>query len=204
MKAFIALFAAALIATAADADQSTNRPALTIKANFSVFDLKNYVFIYSNNVPGSDPTNDVVVFDPPAKPGDPPTILTCVWLVATRGTNGKIDTITAHERVRIDHGDRRARAGLGVYTATNEQIVLTGAFDPSDTNGLPALLSPQGNLYGPKIVYDRMSDRLLMPEGVTTVIPPSALSSTNRDKTNKLLFNDKLFSPKPKPSPANQ
>ena len=202
MKALLALFAVTLVATAADLDKATNRPALTIDAKFSLFDLKNYIFIYSNNIPGSDPTNDVVVFDPPAKPGDPPTLLTCVWLVATRGTNGRIESITAHERVKIDQGDRRARGALAVYTATNEQMVLTGPFDPADTNSppWPALFSPQGNLYGEEIVYDRLRDQLIMPKGVKTIIPQSTLSSTNRDKTNKAVLNDKLFAPKPKPS----
>jgi len=204
MKALMVLLATALAAAAAGTNESTNRPALTINAKYSRFDLKNYVFLYSNVT--SFATNDVTVFDPPAKPGDPPTIMTCVWLTATRGAGGKIENITAHERVKIDQGDRAARGALAVYTATNEQMVLTGAFDPSDTNSSawPVLFSSQGNLTGPKIVYDRLNNELIMPEGGTTFIPQSTLSNTNRDKTNKSVLNDKLFAPKPNSSPTNR
>lgn len=204
MKAFIALLSVAFATAAADTNGTTNRLALTIDAKFSRFDLKNNIFLYSNNVPVFDPSNNVTVFDPPAKPGDPPTTLSCVWLIAKRGTNGKIDTIIAHERVKIDQGDRRARGGLAVYTATNEQMVLTLPFDPSDTNSppWPALFTPQGNLFGEEIIYDRLNDQLVMPKGVKTIIPQSTLSNTNRDKTNKSVLNDKLFAPKPQsPSP---
>ena len=204
MKALMVFLAAAMAAAAAGTNESTNRAALTINAKYSRFDLKNYVFLYSNVTSFS--SNDVTVFDPPAKPGDPPTIMSCVWLTATRGASGKIENITAHERVKINQGDRQGRGALAVYTATNEQMVLTGAFDPSDTNSpaFPALFSPQGNLYGPKIVYDRLNNQLLMPEGVTTIIPQSTLSSTNRDKTNKSVLNDKLLAPKPNSSPTNR
>jgi lipopolysaccharide export system protein LptA len=205
MKALIVFLATALLAAAAGTNESTNRPALTINAKFSRFDLKNNIFVYSNNVPVFDPSNNVTVFDPPAKPGDPPTTLSCVWLIAKRAANGKIESIVAHERVQIDQGDRHARGALAVYTATNEQMVLTGAFDPSDTNSpaMPALFSPQGNLFGPKIVYDRRNDQLVMPEGVTTHIPQSTLSSTNRSKTNKTVLNEKLLAPKPESPPPN-
>ena len=192
MKAFLAL----LTVTLATAGADTNRPALTIDAGSSVFDLKNNLFLY---------TNDVTVFDPPARPGDLPTTLTCGWLTAKRGLGGKLETIVAHERVKIDQGDRHARGALAVYTATNEQMVLTGAFDPANTNTppFPVLSTSQGTNYGPKIVYDRLNDQLLMPEGVTTIIPQNTLSNTNRDKTNKSVLNDKLLAPKPKSPPPN-
>ena len=201
MKALIDFLSFALAAAAAGTNDATNRPALTINAKYSRFDLKNNVFVYSNVTSFS--SNDVTVFDPPAKPGDPPTTMSCAWLTATRAADGKIETITAHERVKIDKGDRHARGALAVYTSTNEQMVLTGAFDPSDTNALSALFTAQGSLFGPKIVYDRRNDELVTPEGVTTIIPQSTLSSTNRDKTNKSVLNDKLLAPKPNSSPPN-
>ena len=203
MKAFLVFLAAVLTTVAAGTNESTNRPALTITAKFSRFDLKNNTFLYSNTTPFF--SNNVAVFDPPAKAGDSPTTMSCVWLVATRSASGKIDNIVAHERVQIDQADRHARGALAVYTATNEQMVLTGPFDPSDTNGppWPTLFSPQGNLLGEEIVYDRVNDQLVMPRGVKTIIPQSTLSSTNRSKTNSSPLNDPLFAPKPKSKPPN-
>ena len=69
MKAsFFLLLLCAGIATA-ETNQLPSRPGLKIDAGFGRFNLKENTFFYSNNV---------VVVDPPAKPGDPPTIIRCL------------------------------------------------------------------------------------------------------------------------------
>jgi len=174
MKFFLALLVAAGLASAAETNQFPNRPALTIQADYSVFNLRSNVFLYTNNVR---------VIDPPTKLGEPPTILTCRWAVARMGPNRKLESVFAHDSVAIDQGDKQARGALAVYTATNELMTLTGPFDPNDTNNpLPFLASPQGTNYGTKIIYDRANDQLLI-EQPKTIIPQGTVSG-ERDKTN--------------------
>jgi len=190
MKILLAWLSLTAAVAAADSNPSTNRPALTIDAGFSRFDLKSNFFLYSNGV---------TVFDPPARSGEAPTIMTCKWLTAQRGTNGRLELIVAHESVDMVQGDKNGRGGLAVYTATNELMTLTEAFDPADTNmPMPVLFSPQGTQTGPEIVYDRLHDQLIMPKGVKTIIPQSTLDA-QRGKTNSLGPNDKPLAPKPKP-----
>lgn len=185
MKAFFALLLTLSAVAAAETNQPPSRPALTITADFSVFNLRSNVFLY---------TNHVVVTDPPAKPGDSPTTLTCRWAVARMGLNRRLETVTAHEGVAIDQGDNHARGALAVYTATNELMTLTGAFNPNDTNtpALPVLYSTQGTTqgtnYGTKIIYDRINDKLFI-ERPTTIIPHTSLATADRGKTNSAATN---------------
>src|ERR1051325_4070365 len=189
MKMFLALLFFAAAAAAADTALSTNRPALTIDAGFSRFDLKNNFFLYSNGV---------TVFDPPAKSNDAPTVMTCKWLTVQRSASGRLEIIVAHKTVNIEQGDKHAQGGLAVYPATNELMTLTDAFNPGNTNmPLPVLFSPQGTQTGPKIVYDRIKDQLIMPEGVKTIIPQSTLDA-QRGKTNAPASSDKPLAPKPR------
>ena len=176
MKIFFALLLALSAASAAETNPPPNRPALTITAGYSVFNLRSNEFLY---------TNHVIVTDPPAKPGDSPTTLTCRWAVARMGVNRRLETVYAHEGVAIDQGDSHARGALAVYTATNEVITLTGTFDPDDTNtpALPVLFSSQGTNYGTKIIYERTNNKLLI-ERPTTIIPQTSLSTAERGKTN--------------------
>ena len=152
---------------AADTNRPPARPGLEIKASFSIFDLKNSTAYYSNNV---------VLTDPPAKPGDAPTILHCDELTARRSTSNKIDTIVAFGKVEIDQGDTHARGERAVYTATNEQIVLTG--------GQPMLYSSQGTNTGDVIIYDRLNSKLFITN-VTTILPGTALTNASPASTNK-------------------
>lgn len=176
MKSLLALLLALSAACAAETNQPPNRPALTINAGYSVFNLRRGAeeFLY---------TNHVIVIDPPTKPGDAPTTLTCRWAVATVGTNRRVESIVAHETVAIDQADNHARGALAVYTASNETVTLTGPFNPDDTNSppFPALFSSRGTNYGTKIIYERLNDRLLI-ERPTTIIPQTSLS--DRNKTN--------------------
>ncbi len=176
MKPLFALLLSMIASVAGETNQLPDRPALTIKAGFSVFLLRSNVFLY---------TNGVSVVDPPAKPGDSPTTLTCRWAVARMGLNRRLETVWAHEGVAIDQGDNHARGALAVYTATNETMTLTGAFDASDTNAppFPILYSSQGSSFGTNIIYDRIADKLFIG-GVTTIVPQNTLSSAERHKTN--------------------
>ena len=86
MKTQLSLF---LVCTSALAAAETNQPsrgALEITAEFGRFQLKDNTAYYSNNV---------VVKDPPSKPGDPPTFIYCRELTATCSATGKMDTIVA-------------------------------------------------------------------------------------------------------------
>jgi hypothetical protein len=181
MKALLALLLVVAAAIAADTNQPPDRPALTIRASFSVFLLRSNEFLYTNNV---------VVYDPPARTNDAPTTMTCNWLTAKRGLDGKIETIIAHDRVKIDQGDNHARGHLAVYTGSNEVVTLTGAFDPGDTSvpQLPVLFSPKGTNYGTKIDYHRLEDKLLIKDPVT-YIPQSSLSKGESSRTNSAATN---------------
>lgn len=164
------------------------RPALEITAGFAEFHLKENTVIYSKNV---------VVTDPPSRPGDAPTIIRCRELTAKRTAAGKLDSIVARYDVEIDQGDNHARGQQAVYTATNEWLVLTGGFPPY---ALPILYSSQGTNAGTEIVYDRLHDKLFITNA-TTVIPSATLSKANQKSTNSVILNDKRFPPKPQ-SPA--
>lgn len=159
------LLAASLFA--AETNRPPARPGLEIKASFSIFDLKNSTAYYSNNV---------VLTDPPAKPGDAPTILHCHELTARRSASNKIDTIVAFGKVEMDQGDTHARGEHALYTATNEQIVLTG--------GQPMLYSSQGTNTGDVIIYDRLNGKLFITN-VTTILPGTSLTNASPASTNK-------------------
>jgi lipopolysaccharide export system protein LptA len=155
-------------ALGAETNRPPARPGLEITAKFAEFRLKDNTAYYSNNV---------VVFDPPAKAGDAPTIIHCRELTARRGANGKLESIVAVHEVEIDQGDTHARGQKAVYTATNERMVLTGPFPPFSQ---PLLFSSQGTNSGSEIVYDRLKDKLYITN-VTTVIPSATL---NNARTN--------------------
>ena len=178
----------AALAAEIDVTQTNKpRPALEITAGFAEFRLKENTAYYSN---------DVVVTDPPSKPGDAPTIIHCRELTAVRGAAGKLDTIVAQHDVQIDQGDNHARGQLAVYTATNEWLVLTGGFPPYP---LPILYSSQGTNAGTVIVYDRLHDKLFITNA-TTVIPGATISKANQRGTNSPILNDKLTPRKAPPA----
>ena len=175
------------VALAAETNKPPSRPGLEIKAKFGEFRLKDNTAYYSNNV---------VVFDPPAKPGDAPTIIHCRELTARRAANGKLESIVAFHNVEIDQGDTHARGQKAVYTASNELMVLTGPFPPFKK---PLLYSSQGTNDGTEIVYDRLNDKLFITN-VFTYIQGATLNSTDKGKTNSASTN-KTAAPK-KPAPA--
>ena len=154
----------------AETNQPPARPGLKINAEFGRFHLKENTVFYSNNV---------VVVDPPAKPGDPPTIVHCREATAKLGEKGRIETIVALGAVQIDQGDLHARANRAVYYATNETMVLTGGFDAQ--NPRPFLFSSQGKTDGDMIVYDRIAGTLSV-DVVRTEIHGSTLKGLS--KTN--------------------
>jgi lipopolysaccharide assembly outer membrane protein LptD (OstA) len=175
MKAQISLLFVCASVMAAETNQPP-RPALEITAEFGRFQLKDNSAFYSNNV---------VVKDPPSKPGDAPTFIRCRELTATRGAGGKVETIVAIGSVQIDQGDNHALANRAVYYGTNETMELTGGFDAQNLR--PMLYSSQFTNYGDKIVYDRGADTLSI-QTVFTQIPGTSLKNTgtNAASTNKV------------------
>ena len=193
MKAPGVLFLMSLAVAAANTNQPPSRPGLKIEAKFGEFRLKDNTVYYSNNV---------VVVDPPAKPGDAPTIIHCQELTATRGTNGRLERIVATTRVMIDQGENHARGDKAVYTSTNEQMVLTGAFDLTDTNAptRPYVFSSQGRSVADAIIYDRLNNRIGFEGSVATDISAATLKNTG---TNSSTSTNKARPPKTQP-PANK
>src|SRR6185295_1238967 len=111
MKApLLLLVLLASAALAAETNKPPSRPGLEITAKFAEFRLKDNTAYYSNNV---------VVFDPPAKTNEAPTIIHCNELTARRGADGKLESIVAVQNVEIDQGETHARGQKAVYTATN-------------------------------------------------------------------------------------
>jgi lipopolysaccharide assembly outer membrane protein LptD (OstA) len=175
MKTQLILLFVCASALAAETNQPP-RAALEISAEFGRFQLKENTAYYSNNV---------VVKDPPSKPGDPPTLIYCRELTATRSATGKMDTIVAVGTVKIDQGDKHALADRAVYYGTNETMELTGGFDAQNLR--PVLYSSQFTNYGDRIVYDRSADTLSI-QAVRTEISGASLknSGTNSANTNKV------------------
>jgi lipopolysaccharide export system protein LptA len=192
MKLLLALLLSGVAALAADPMQPPNRAALTITSDMVNFALDQGVVIYTNNVR---------VYDPPPKPGEPATTLTCGWLIARRGTNGELESIIAHEKVAIDSGDRLARAAMAVYAASNEVMTLTGAYDSNSVPALPMLAVMSVTNYGTAIVYNR-TNNMLSISSVTTIIPQSVIASNN---TNGGMSPFRTFKPAPsKPKDASR
>ena len=195
------LLAVSLVATArltaAEMEIPPARPGLTINAESSILMLKSNIVIYSNNV---------VVVDPPSKPGDDPMILKCVWMTGRRDTNGGIQEIEAHGRVSIDKGTIHARANYAIYTATNEVMAMVGAYDPSNTNWpKPYIFTSAGpkstfvvTNSGDAIIYDRMRDEL-RTVNAETFVPGASLKSAA--PTNALV--NPTNRPPKNPLPAN-
>lgn len=173
------LVAVSLVATArltaAEMEIPPVRPGLTITAESSILLLKSNIVIYSNNV---------VVIDPPAKPGDDAMILKCVWLIGRRNTNGGIQEIEAHGKVSIDKGTIHARANYAIYTATNDWMAMVGAYDPSNTNWpKPYIFTSAGpkstfvvTNSGEAIIYDRIRDEIRTVQA-ETIVPGATLKS---------------------------
>ncbi len=173
LSALLLATAASLTAGAAETalEPMPSRPGLVIQADFLVANLRSNTVFYSNNV---------VVVDPPAKPGEPETTLRCRELTATRGSNG-IQTIEAVGFVEIDQGDLHARSDRAVYTHATEQFVMT---EGNARFPLPTLYSLHGSITGTNtgtaIVYDRRNDRLFI-KTPRTELPGTTLqgSGTN-------------------------
>jgi len=196
MKAicFLCLLSLA-IARSADEEKPPGRPGLQINAEYAELHLKENRAYYSNNV---------VVVDPPAKQGDAPTIIRCHEMTAI-GKPGKIDSIVALTGVQIDQGDNHARGNKAVYTGTNELMVLTGAFDPADTNHTrPYLYSLQGATTADMIIYDRLNDKLFGRGGVRTEIAAGILSKTNQSGFHSIQGTNKSRTQKPQSPPADK
>ena len=159
---------------AADTNQFPTRPGLVITADFAEFRLKEGIFYYSNNV---------VVTDPPAKPGGPPTILKCGEATARRSLDNKFDSIVALHAVQIEQGPDRARGQRAVYTRSNEWMVLTGPFNPGDTNfPRPYLIRAQDTMEADRIVYDRLNGKIFYDNPKTVIL---SRGNTNAASTNK-------------------
>jgi lipopolysaccharide export system protein LptA len=193
----VLLFAAAGRAAEPALETPPSRPGLLITADFLVAMLKSNAVIYSNNV---------LVVDPPAKPGDSNTTLRCQSLTARRGEDGKIDAIIAHGRVEIDQGDTHARGGHAVYTGTNDVFMLTEAFDPGDT-ALPArpfLFSTQDNMRGTNeadvIIYDRKQDKIFF-RNVRTQIDGATLQRAETNSAARGTNDTKARPPRGPTSP---
>jgi lipopolysaccharide export system protein LptA len=198
MKALVvATMVATAELTAAEMEIPPARPGLTINAESSILMLKSNIVIYSNNV---------VVVDPPAKPGEDPMILKCVWLTGRRDTNGGIQEIEAHGRVSIDKGPYHARANYAIYTATNDLMAMVGPYDPANTNWpKPYVFTSAGpkstfvvTNSGDAIIYDRLRDELRTVQA-ETYVPGATLKSAT--PTNAPV--NPADRPPKKPSPPN-
>ena len=191
MKALAVLLLTSASLLAADTNLFPSRPGLSITSNFAEFRLKGGTFFYSNNV---------VVTDPPAQPGEPPTVLSCQELTATRDALGKFDSIVALHGVEVRQGPDVARGHQAVYTRSNEWMVLTGAFDASDTNfPRPYLLRAQDTIDANRIIYDRVSNKLLFDQPRTRISP----ETMSKGNTNAAGTNRPGSSRRPFPFPTN-
>jgi lipopolysaccharide export system protein LptA len=167
----------------AETNQPPERPGLKINAEFGQFNLREKTVYYSNNV---------TVIDPPAKPGDPPTVIRCRELTAWQGASNRFERIVAVGAVEIDQGDTHARADRADYYATNETMVLTGAFDAQ--NPRPFLYSSQGKTYGDMIVYNRMSGTIGFAR-VQTEIHGSTLKGLNQTNSTNTTRSPRPLTP---------
>ena len=171
--------------TAAELETPPARPGLKIWGDINVLMLTNNSALYSNNV---------IVIDPPSKPGAPETRLTCDWLTVKQTPQNQVDEIAAHGHVAIDQGDLHGRGNYGLYTASDERVALVGTYDPADTNNLrPYLYKLVGTNFssavtnrGDAIIYNRLDNTLTTLKSVTDL--PSTLmksfSPTNASRTN--------------------
>jgi lipopolysaccharide transport protein LptA len=95
---------------------------------------------------------NVTVVDPPSKPGEFETRLTCQTLTVKRSeAEGRIESIVADGAVDIVQGPNRAQGAKAVYNALTEIVELTGD---------PVLTMPQGNLRSPVVILDRKNNKL--------------------------------------------
>ncbi len=174
-------------------EQPPQRPGLEITADLSVVSLKENSVYYSNNV---------VVVDPPARPGDPATIMHCRELTANRTPGGEVDKIIASGDVELDRGDLHARGQKAVYSGATDSVTLTGPW-PKDPwfSPKPLLFSTNGTTTGTEIIYDRIADKLFVKDP-STYIPPSALGTIKAPATNSIRgTNASSAIPKPQTPP---
>jgi lipopolysaccharide export system protein LptA len=179
MKALAILLLTCASLLSAETNLFPNRAGLEINSDFAEFRLKEGIFYYSNNV---------VVTDPPAKPGGPPTVVRCREATATRGADGKFESIVAEHSVEIRQGEDIARSARAVYARSNEWLVLTGPFNPGDTNfPRPYLIRGRDTIEANQIIYNRMTDKVTFFEKQRTIISSQTLSrgNTNSAGTNR-------------------
>lgn len=161
--------------TAAEMEVPPARPGLKIWSGRQIVYLTNNFDLHTNNV---------IVIDPPVKPGDPETRLACEWATVKRGANSQIEEIAAHGKVAVDQGERHARGNFGLYTGTNEIVALVGAYDPADTNNIRPYLyrwsrtnsAPAVTNSGDSIIYSRRDSTLDILNSQLE-LPPAALKS---------------------------
>jgi hypothetical protein len=164
-------------------EQPPERLGLEITADLTVVMLRSNMVFYSNNV---------VVFDAPSKPGAPATVLHCRELTASRTPSGQVDQIVAVGDVQVEQGDLQGRGQRAVYSGSNDVLVLTGAWPHEPWNSpTPLLFSTNGTLTGAEIRYERLTDKLFIPQG-RTYIHQSALGGATKS-TN--IVRDPLLAP---------
>jgi lipopolysaccharide export system protein LptA len=168
MKAFGAMVLMSAAALAADVEQPPPRPGLVITGQLQIISLEAKTIYYSN---------DVLVVDPPAKPGESNTTLRCQELTAKQNATGAIESIIADRAVEIDQGDKHARADHAVYLSETDQITLTGV------TSRPRIISGQITNTADRIIYDRRSGKIfasnVLTEASSTALPrPSQLPTS--------------------------
>ena len=174
MKQVALLVLLACAALAADDLVRPDRPGLDIVSEEFEFRIKEKTYVYRHNV---------VVTNPPAEPGDPPTILKCQILTGKLGTNGGFETIVAEKDVRISQGDQYTEGSKAVYTRATEELVIY-------SGDKPAMLAREGiKSYGDRIIYSLTNSRLRIDGAVRTEISGQTLQgSTNSPGIGRGLF----------------
>jgi lipopolysaccharide export system protein LptA len=158
MKILFALLGAAATATllAADLTRPPSRPGMTVHADYQEIELRSNTVVYTGNVR---------VVDPPAKPGGESTMMLCDSLRVSFISN-RIDWLVAEGAVQIDQDQIHARGGKAVYTSSNEQMVLTGAFKGAPVPK-PYIFKPPTTNYGDVIIYNRLDGKVMFQRPVT-------------------------------------
>lgn len=144
MKKALMLLPVALLVRAAAPDTKEIPPGhLLITANTFEYDGTTRIVVYQG---------DVTVIDPPSKPGEPETRLTCQTLtVKLPEGGGRIETIQAEGEVVIEQGVNTATGAKALYRAETDVVELTGN---------PVLTTAQGVLRGTLVVLDRKNNKL--------------------------------------------
>ncbi len=169
--------------TAAEIELPPTKPGLTIRADINVFYISSNMVLYSNNV---------VLVDKPVGTNQPETVVKCRWATGKKDAAGNLEEIVAYEQVAIDQGDKHARGNHAIYTASNENLVLTGPFNAE--NPYPHLFVSSSGVTqsAVRIIYDRRNNTLRSDGEAVTAIPPAALK-TGAGTTNSPSNIRKLF-----------